>query len=286
MSVRTSPVLVALTTAMGVALVLALVFSAAPVAPAFAQGAATWELAPQPPPQPPTGVAGSSTPIALGRIGDIEFWAPNRGLLITAGNPPTIPAGVWAYNGEAWHELANVCGASDGRIAWAGPDEFWTVSDGRPGQTVESAENPEPPPLEDNTLCHFAGGQIVGSVRAPRLPGRLLPGDACRGLLRSRRLLVRGRPAGRTADRRLPAALERQRARGRTLRGGRARRREHEPTRRGAVRGRAGLRRRSRDDARSRTAGRAPHQPDRHPAHLRTGNRSAAVRRRRATRSA
>ena len=30
---------------------------------------------------------------ASGRIGDIEFWAPNRGLLITAGNGSTIPPG-------------------------------------------------------------------------------------------------------------------------------------------------------------------------------------------------
>ena len=54
------------------------------------------------PPNFPTGEI-ASTPIGLGRIGDIEFWAPNRGLLITAGNPPTIPAGIWAYNGVGWH---------------------------------------------------------------------------------------------------------------------------------------------------------------------------------------
>ena len=80
----------------------------------------------------------STTPIGLGRIGDIEFWAPNRGLLITAGNGSTIPPGVWAYNGVGWHELSIVCGATDGRIAWAGPEEFWTISDGRPGQAREA----------------------------------------------------------------------------------------------------------------------------------------------------
>jgi hypothetical protein len=166
MSARTSPAPVALVLALVLALTVALVLGAS-ATPAAAQGAPTWKLAQPEPPRAPTGVAGSSTPIALGRIGDIEFWAPNRGLLITAGNPPTIPAGVWGYNGEAWHELANVCGASDGRIAWAGPDEFWTVSDGRPGQTVESAENPQLPPLEDNTLCHFSDGQIVASYAHP-----------------------------------------------------------------------------------------------------------------------
>src|SRR5262249_41452525 len=102
----------------------------------------------------------SNVPIPLGKVGAIEFWAPNRGLLITAGNPPTVPPGVWAYNGREWHELAEVCGASDGRIAWAGPEEFWTISDGRPGQVgIEGGR----PPLEDNTLCHFDAGQVVGS---------------------------------------------------------------------------------------------------------------------------
>jgi hypothetical protein len=117
-----------------------------------------WHVEAVLPPQVP-GLPESKTPIGLGQVGDLEFWAPNRGLLITAGNPPTIPPGVWAYNGSSWHELASVCGASDGRIAWAGPEEFWTVSDGRPGQ----AETEGKPPLADNTLCHFAGGSVVGS---------------------------------------------------------------------------------------------------------------------------
>ena len=106
----------------------------------------TWRFEPVLPPQQP----GESSeehdgrfPIALGKIGNVEFWAPNRGLLITEGNPPTVPPGVWTYNGKEWHELASVCGATDGRIAWTGPDEFWTVSDGRPGQAKQ--ENKEPP---------------------------------------------------------------------------------------------------------------------------------------------
>jgi hypothetical protein len=127
----------------------------------------TWSLEQPSPPPAPAGGSGSTIPIALGRVGDIEFWAPNRGLLITAGNPPTIPPGVWAYDGAGWHELASVCGASDGRIAWAGPEEFWTISDGRPGQSSESSEVLQQPPLEDNTLCHFAGGQVVGSYAHP-----------------------------------------------------------------------------------------------------------------------
>ena len=40
------------------------------------------------------------------------------------GQRDTVPAGVWLYNGVRWRELSTVCGATDGRIAWAGPDEF------------------------------------------------------------------------------------------------------------------------------------------------------------------
>jgi hypothetical protein len=118
-----------------------------------------WHFEPVLPPVLP-GVPESKTPIGLGKVGDLEFWAPNRGLLITAGNSPTVPPGVWAYNGVSWHELATVCGATDGRLAWAGPDEFWTVSDGRPGQAATEHGSP---PLEDNTLCHFAGGSVAAS---------------------------------------------------------------------------------------------------------------------------
>jgi len=79
-------------------LVLSLIVVFAAATPAAAQEA-TWRLEQPPPPPPPPGVSESSLPIPLGEIGDIEFWAPNRGLLITRGNEPTIPAGVWAYNG-------------------------------------------------------------------------------------------------------------------------------------------------------------------------------------------
>ena len=138
---------------------------------------------------------------------------PNRGALITAGNGSTVPPGVWLYNGVRWRELATVCGASDGRIAWAGPDEFWTVSDGRPGQAPDSRGNP--PPLQDDTLCHFAVGaggrfEVVGSYATLGVPDDLLPGDARRCLPRPERLLVRRRPARTARRRRVPAALGRR----------------------------------------------------------------------------
>ncbi len=127
---------------------------------ASAQGGAVWRSE-QPTP------AGSKWPVGLGKVGDIAFEAPNRGLLITSGVPPTIAPGVWAYNGVEWHMLSNVCGATDGSIAWEGPDEFWTVSDGRAGQSGGTGTLEQQVPLEDNTLCHFSGGQVVGSYAHP-----------------------------------------------------------------------------------------------------------------------
>ena len=163
-----------------VALALALVLGPVPgpgVSSAGAEGladvgGAEWRIEQPEPPAPPPGVEGSKIPIGLGRIGDIEFFSPDRGALITAGNGSTIPPGVWLYNGERWRELSSVCGATDGRIAWAGADEFWTISDGRPGQALANGERP---PLQDNTLCHFApppgdpGGplEVLASYASP-----------------------------------------------------------------------------------------------------------------------
>jgi hypothetical protein len=139
-------------------LVLAPAAGAQPLAD---DGGASWRLEQPEPPAPPPGVIGSRTPVGLGHIGDIEFWSPNRGLLITAGNGAAIPPGLWAYNGRDWHQLSTVCGASDGRIVWAGPEDFWTISDGRPGQASDG--NGNLPPLADNTLCHFENGHVVAS---------------------------------------------------------------------------------------------------------------------------
>jgi hypothetical protein len=136
---------------------------AAPATASGLPGGAEWSLEqPSPPARGEGGEGGEESvgvPIGLGKIGDVEFWAPNRGALITAGNGSTVKPGVWLYNGDGWHPLTaqtpeeGICGASDGRIAWAGPDEFWTVSNGRPGQAPESKGNL--PSLVDDSLCHF-----------------------------------------------------------------------------------------------------------------------------------
>jgi hypothetical protein len=150
-------------------LVSVLLLAPAPAlaSPLADDGGADWQVEQPLPPAPElAGAEASEAPVSLGHVGDIEFHEPNRGALITSGNGGSIKAGVWFYDGVSWRELSSQCGATDGRVAWAGPDEFWTVSDGRPGQALPSSS--ERPPLEDNTLCHFAPGpsgniEIVGS---------------------------------------------------------------------------------------------------------------------------
>ncbi len=68
-------------------------------APAAAEEAATWRLEQPSPPPPPPGVPAPPAAVALGKVGDIEFWEPpgeapqaNRGLLITHGNGYAVPA--------------------------------------------------------------------------------------------------------------------------------------------------------------------------------------------------
>jgi hypothetical protein len=99
--------------------------------------------------------AGSPVPTALGQVYDLRFWAPNRGVLITAD-------GLWAYDGTGWHQLSTVCGGLGGRIAWAGPLDFWTVSD----QAVGQANVPKVQ-LRHRSLCHFSGGKVVASYAQP-----------------------------------------------------------------------------------------------------------------------
>jgi hypothetical protein len=120
------------------------------VAPAAAR-ADDWHSEQPLTPASPGGSGG--IPAGLGPIGDIAFWAPNRGVLITA-------SGLWAYDGTGWHQLSTVCGGTAGRIAWAGPLDFWTVSDQPIGQSLVDGG-------AHRSLCHFSGGAIVASYAQP-----------------------------------------------------------------------------------------------------------------------
>jgi hypothetical protein len=133
---------------------------------AGAARAAAWQFTPVAAPLPPVGTADAPYPVSLGQVGDISFWAPNRGLLITGGTEGVggvVPSGLYAYDGVSWHLLSTVCGGADGRIAWAGPDDFWTISDQRAGQQTGTPSQV----LASISLCHFVDGQVVASYAEP-----------------------------------------------------------------------------------------------------------------------
>jgi hypothetical protein len=109
----------------------------------------------------PVGALGLPAPI--GSVGDLEFWAPNRGVLITAGIEGVTPAGVYAYDGVSWHLYSTVCGGEEGRIAWSGPDEFWTVSSYASHQAGAQAPGQE----QGRTLCRFREGKVIESFAEP-----------------------------------------------------------------------------------------------------------------------
>jgi hypothetical protein len=123
----------------------------AAVTAAPAESEPIWRLE-QPPPPP-----GAPFAVPLGAPGDLKFFAPNRGLLAVEGNA-TIPRGLFVYDGLRWRQLSTVCGGPGDttRIAWAGPREFWTVT------------QPSPPRAGSGTaLCHFRDGQVVASYSTP-----------------------------------------------------------------------------------------------------------------------
>jgi hypothetical protein len=98
----------------------------------------------------------------LGEVGDVECWAANRCMLITPGNGG-VAAGLFAFDGAGWYRYSTVCGGHEGRIAWAGPDEFWTISDQQLGQEIEV----NPTQRFRISLCHFKDGRVVASYGEP-----------------------------------------------------------------------------------------------------------------------
>lgn len=144
------------------------VVAASAISAQTAAAAPGWTLA-QPAPPP-----GAQFKVPLGRPGDMKFYAANRGLLSVEGNS-TIPRGLYAWDGQQWHELSTVCGGpgDTSRIAFAGPDEWWTVSE------------PSQPRVGSGTaLCHFANGEVVASYSTPYQssdPIQQMDAAACNG---------------------------------------------------------------------------------------------------------
>jgi len=140
---------------------------AAVAAPA-ASAEASWRL------EQPAPPAGSPYKVPLGRPGDLSCWSATRCLLAVEGNA-IVPRGLYYYDGAAWRSLTTVCGGSADttRIAWAGPDEFWTVTE------------PSLPRLGGGLgLCHFRDGQVIASYStAPESsdPFRTMTAAACNG---------------------------------------------------------------------------------------------------------
>lgn len=115
--------------------------------PAGASAAPSWRL------EQPAPPAGAPFKVPLGAPGDLQFWSPTRGILALEGNA-VIPRGLMFWNGQDWRRLSTVCGGSADtlRVAWAGPTEFWTVS-----------EPSRPRVGSGTTLCRYQGGRVVGS---------------------------------------------------------------------------------------------------------------------------
>jgi hypothetical protein len=122
-------------------------------AAASAASGATWT--PVPLPAPP----GGQFSVPAGFVGDMAFWAPNRGLMTVGGNNSVKP-GLYSWDGESWHQLSTVCGGGpNAKIAWAGPDEFWTIT----GPSVGTLPN-------GLGLCHYEAGAVVGSYSFYNVP--------------------------------------------------------------------------------------------------------------------
>ena len=145
------------------ATVLAGMLLAAFVNPQPAHAAASWRLEQ---PAPPAGVPFK---VPLGRPGDLQCFSASRCLLAVEGNA-TIARGLYVYDGVAWRQLSTVCGgpADSTRIAWAGPDELWTIAE------------PSPPRLGGGLgLCHVRGGVVIASYStADESPDPFRPMDA------------------------------------------------------------------------------------------------------------
>lgn len=159
----------ALSPALG-ALLVALLLAAAASADAAQP---TWHI--ETPPKPP------EAPFAqpIGAPADISCLSATRCLLFSMGGV-YYRGGFFLYDGVSWRRAGSVCGTGTDsgstettRVVWAGPQEFWTVTEPSAPRTGLG-----------QGLCHFKDGEIVGSYSTPQnSPDRwtTMTAGACRG---------------------------------------------------------------------------------------------------------
>ncbi|MBJ7457956.1 MAG: hypothetical protein JHD02_02080 [Thermoleophilaceae bacterium] len=134
----------------------------ASVAASTAAAASSWRAYPLP--------RTSAFEQPLGQPTSLSCWSANACVLLTIDNS-YFTNGVFAFTGDTttavsgWKQYATVCGQGDasagiGRVAWAGPNEFWTLT------TPSSPWNTSG--YAGRGLCRFSGGQIVGSYSTVR----------------------------------------------------------------------------------------------------------------------
>jgi hypothetical protein len=145
-------------------LVLFVAFALSLTVPASAGAVPGWSIEKL----PGGGVFGGAP---FGEPGDLQCWSVNRCLLMANGNQ-AYSNGLFVFTGDPdqggspWRQLSTRCGATNaanGRVIWAGPSEFWTITKPSFIAAIEPQDN-----RNGLALCHFNNGEIVGSYSTRR----------------------------------------------------------------------------------------------------------------------
>ena len=139
----------------------------------------------------------SNTPIGAGQDRRHRVLGAQPGAADHGGQREHDLAGTVGVQRRELAQLSTVCGATDGRIAWAGPEEFWTISDGRPGQAADPRTHTAPPLARQHAVPFRARRRCVDVRCALAFQTRLLQADARRRVHRPHGMLVRRRSAAR-----------------------------------------------------------------------------------------
>ena len=116
-------------------------------------GGSGWRLE-QPAPPP-----GSPFAVPLGAPGDLQFLAPNHGLLAVEGNA-TVPTGLYFYDGVEWHQLSTVCGGPGRTTPHRDRERARVLDVSRPAPAAHRQ-------TAGTALCRFLDGNVVGSFSTP-----------------------------------------------------------------------------------------------------------------------